>query len=167
MRIRTRLKVVAGPLDVTPLVDVIFLLLIFFMISSSLVFWPGTRVDTRLELPRARTNSMTAADKVIITITRSDLLFFNDNLVRWGDFERQLRELVLDRQLLSRKRLGNAPDGAGRSRGPVVVLRADRRIAYGKIIQVMSLARSLGLDVYLATESEQSGQAGRTVPPGE
>jgi len=144
--------------------DIIFLLLIFFMISSSLVFWPGTRVDTRLELPKARTSSMTAADKVIITITRSDLLFFNDNLVRWGDFERQLRELVLNRQLLSRKRLGDAPGRPGGARAPVVVLRADRRIAYGKIIQVMSLARSLGLDVYLATEAEQAAQTGQTAP---
>ncbi|NOY82310.1 MAG: biopolymer transporter ExbD [Kiritimatiellaeota bacterium] len=166
MRMRTRLKVVAGPLDVTPLVDVIFLLLIFFMISSSLVFWPGTRVETRLELPTARTNSMTAADKLIITITRSDLLFFNDNLVHWGDFERQLRQLVHDRKVLSRKRLGDRPDGAGQSRAPVVVLRADRRISYGKIVEVMSLARSLGLDVYLATEPETDGGPAASEQPG-
>ena len=57
MRIKTNLKVVAGPLELTPLVDVVFLLLIFFMISSSLVFWPGTQVDTEVELPRSQTSS--------------------------------------------------------------------------------------------------------------
>ena len=153
MRIRTNLRVMSGPLDLTPLVDVVFLLLIFFMISSSLVFWPGMQVDTEVQLPEGRTNSMTAADKLIITITRSDLLFFNDKPVQWEELERELHELVRSSRLASGKR--GEP-----YRAPLVVLRADRSIPYGKIVQVMSLARSLGLGVYLVTDYESNGRPG-------
>ena len=163
MRIKTNLRVVAGPLELTPLVDVVFLLLIFFMISSSLVFWPGTKVDTEVELPPARTNSMTAADKLIITITRAGLLFFNDKPVQWegrGDqlgLEGQLRLLVSSSQRVSGRRGGGSGgSGSAARRPPLVVLRADQSIEYGKIVQVMSLARSLGLGVYLVTDPEKA-----------
>lgn len=157
MRIKTNLRVVAGPLELTPLVDVVFLLLIFFMISSSLVFWPGTKVDTEVELPPARTNSMTAADKLIITITRADLLFFNDKPVQWDELEGQLHELVRSSRVASGRRGGRSGgSGSAAHRPPLVVLRADQSIEYGKIVRVMSLARSLGLGVYLVTDPEKA-----------
>ena len=157
MRIKTNLKVVAGPLELTPLVDVVFLLLIFFMISSSLVFWPGMKVDTEVELPPARTNSMPAADKLIITITRAGLLFFNDKPVQWEGLEGQLHELVRSSRVVSGRRGGGSGGrGSAARRPPLVVLRADQSIKYGKIVQVMSLARSLGLGVYLVTDPEKA-----------
>jgi biopolymer transport protein ExbD len=39
-------------------------------------------------------------------------------------------------------------------------VRGDRTVSYQKIIEVMSLARSLGLGVYLVTESEDNGTPG-------
>ena len=156
MRIKTNLRVLAGPLELTPLVDVVFLLLIFFMISSSLVFWPGTQVDTGVELPASRTNSMTAADKLIITITRADLLFFNDKPVQWDELELQLHELVRSSRVASDRRGGGVGETGGQVVRPLVVLRADQSIKYGTIVQVMSLARSLGLGVYLVTDPEKA-----------
>ncbi len=169
MKIKPHVKVIAGPLPLAPLVDVVFLLLIFFMISSSLVFWPGTKVETRVQLPPSRTSSMSAADKLVITITLpptpeagwsgatdempTELLFFNDNPVQWQDLERDLKEMVRRSQLASVRRTAQDETGPV-TRSPLVVLRADRRIPYGKVVEVMSLARSLGLGVYLVTDSE-------------
>ncbi len=161
-RIRSRLKLFAGPLDFVPLVDVVFLLLIFFMISSSLVFWPGTKVDTRLELPVSRTTSMTAADKIIITVTAQGLVFINDMPVQWEDVERRLREIL--HQWLVRYKTGPNKPGFDRElaalRRPVVVFRADRRLSYGKIVELMTLCRSLDLDVYLATKPGKKSPSG-------
>ena len=163
MRIKPSCKIIAGPLSLAPLVDVVFLLLIFFMISSSLVFWPGLEVNTTLQLPRSKTEEMQAADKLIITITRAGLLFFNDNHVEWDELERSLKQVVLRSRSAdpggSVHSAGAAGDAAG-FRAPLVVLRADKSISYEKIIEVMSLARSLNLGVYLVTDSQMQDDAG-------
>ncbi|OGV68463.1 MAG: hypothetical protein A3K19_10055 [Lentisphaerae bacterium RIFOXYB12_FULL_65_16] len=168
MRLKTRAKIIVGPLPLAPLVNLVFLLLIFFMLSSSMVFWPGTQVDTGVELPKSYTNTMSAADKLVITINRSGLLFFNDNPVQWDELERLLKELVHTSRMTSDKRSGpaepsngkNGTNGKKLSRSPLVVLRADRSIPYGKIIEVMSLARSLDLGVYLVTDSQGDTRRG-------
>ena len=65
---RRNLQILAGSnLTLTPLVDVIFLLLIFFMIGSSLVFQPGITVN----LPETRQEFKSVADKLIITLTQN------------------------------------------------------------------------------------------------
>ena len=169
MRLKTRAKIIVGPLPLAPLVNLVFLLLFFFMLSSSVVFWPGTQVDTRVELPKSHTNTMSAADKLVITINRSGLLFFNDNPVQWEELERLLKELVHTSRVTSDKRGGPAveqPNGKKLSRSPLVVLRADRSIPYGKIIEVMSLARSLDLGVYLVTDSQGDNRRGAPRPAG-
>jgi len=153
MKTKTRLKIISGPMSLVAIVDVFFLLLVFFMISSSLVFWPGTKVETKVRLPRSRINSMNVADKIVITITSSQHLFFNDRNVLWEDLERKLKELVRESRLASAAR-ANLPivEQVKRARSPLVVLRADGGIPYSRIIDLMSLARSLGLNVYLVTE---------------
>ena len=45
MKVRTSVRILRGPLDMAPLVDVILLLLIFFLLTSSFVFQPGIVVD--------------------------------------------------------------------------------------------------------------------------
>ena len=154
MRIKTRHKIICGPLPLVPMVNVVFLLLIFFMISNSLVFWPGTTVETTVQLPRARISSMRAADKLVITITRAEKIFFNDMPVQPDDLERLLKEQVLNSKRAAAKRLPPAANAREQgARAPLVVLRADKSIPYEKIVDVISLARSLDLWVYLVTDS--------------
>lgn len=162
MRSKPNVKIMTGILPLAPLVDVFFLLLVFFMINSSLVFWPGTSVKTKVELPRSRVNSMSAADKLVITITRSGDVFFNDEHVGWADLERELTQLVNDSQVVADKRAAIDPANGETqvSRSPVVVLRADKSIAYDEIIRVMSMARSQKLGVYLVTDTHGDEQKG-------
>jgi len=167
--IPTNARIIAGPMPLAPLVDVVFLLLIFFMLSSSLVFWPGLRVDTKVQLPASETNSMNAADKLIITMTRADvshpgLLFLNDKPVNWDELKLTLKEAVLSSRRVSARRQGlddTAETAVADARAPLVVLRADKSIPYGRIVQVMSLARSLNLGVYLVTDSNTRNGAER------
>ncbi len=159
MKTKSRLKIISGPMALVPVVDVFFLLLVFFMISNSLVFWPGTKVETKVRLPRSRVNSMSVADKIVITITRSEHLFFNDQNILWDDLELELKELVRESRLASAARANvGEKELVKRARSPLVVLRADGGIPYSRVIDVMSLARSLELNVYLVTEPEEQGQ---------
>ncbi len=154
MRTRPTISIYSGRFDFIPIVDVFFLLLIFFLISSSLVFQPGIPV----ELPKAYGSTLSAAEKIIITVTGQGQIFLNDNPVNDEDLPRKLRETVRSRLAIESQRSGKPEAGLNmRTRSPKVVVRGDRSVSYQKIIEVMSLARSLGLGVYLVTESQDSG----------
>ncbi|MBN2452514.1 MAG: biopolymer transporter ExbD [Lentisphaeria bacterium] len=164
MRTKIHLKPISGCAPLVPLVDVFYILLVCFMISSSLVFWPGTKVETSLRLPRARVSSMGEADKLVVTITRSGQVFFNDRNVAWEDLERELSQRVHDSRTAAANRLGGETgNGGDKGRHPMLVLRADREIAYEQFFDVMTLGRSLGLDVWLVSDSSDTGV--RTAPP--
>lgn len=148
MRVKPTVRVFAGRLDVIPLINVIFLLLIFFVISSSMVFQAGIPV----ELPKAADPEMRAADKLVITVTSSDLLFFNDKRVKWDELERELRELILERKVVMARR-GAIENGLQQPvRAALILLRADKNAPYARVLEVMSLARSLNVGVYLVTQ---------------
>ena len=168
MQTKMRVKMISGMAPLVPLVDVFFILLICFMISSSLVFWPGTKVQTSLRLPRARVSSMSEADKLVVTITRSGQVFFNDRNVAWSDLERELTRMVHDSRKASANRDGAATGGQGLSgRHPMLVLRADRDIAYEQFFDIMTLGRSLGLDVWLVSDSSDGQDTQRRPVLGE
>jgi biopolymer transport protein ExbD len=161
MQTKTTLKITTGSAPLIPLVTLFFILLVFFMISNSLVFWPGTRVETSLRLPRARMSSMSEADKVVVTVTRSGQLFFNDRNVAWADLERELSRMVEDSRAAAASRAGlTAGAAASGIRPPMLVLRADKEITYAQLFDIMTLGRSLGLDVWLVSDSSEVGGPG-------
>src|SRR3989338_5910514 len=74
MRFKRRLKMQSGTMDMTPLIDVVFQLLLFFMLSSSFILQPGIRIS----LPRAETSKVSYDKMDIITLARNHRIFFND-----------------------------------------------------------------------------------------
>ena len=157
MRLKPNVKPVAVRLEVVPLINVMFLLLLFFIISSSFVFQAGIPV----ELPRVANTSMNPTEKLVITVTKQDLLFFNDKPVNWEDLERELREVVLSGKVQMARRASSQPGSPGRLRTlpPMVVLKADGSVSYARVMEVMGLARSQNLGVYLATDSQPRSPA--------
>ena len=57
-----------GVIDLTPMVNVFFLLFIFFLFTSSFIFQPGIKVS----LPKAVTSEVIQLDNVTITVTKDD-----------------------------------------------------------------------------------------------
>jgi len=150
MRTRPTIKIYAGKFDFIPIVDLFFLLLIFFLISSSLVFQPGIAV----ELPQVHTMSKNAAEKIIITITNNNHIFLNDQPVDSEELPSKLRKTVDSKLTFISKSLKIDENDVTITRSPKVVIRADKNVSYQTIMKTMSLARSLGLGVYLVTDSE-------------
>jgi biopolymer transport protein ExbD len=128
-RFQTQLKIFEGRPDLTPLIDVVFLLLIFFMLSSSFVQVSGIPVV----LPEATASSNMSIDKLVVSIDRKNNLYFNDELMDWEELTEKLQK---------RKLKLNAD---------TVIVRADNNTEYGVVVKMMSLARSLELNVYVAT----------------
>ncbi len=161
MRTRSHLKIFSGKLDFVALVDLLFLLLIFFLVGTSLVFQPGIPVD----LPPAHGLPASPAEKIIVTIARDGSVFLNDRPVPEYQLQSRLRETVEGRTAFTAERLNLQTGDRAESRPPRIVIRADRNVNHEKIVEVMSLARSLGLGVYLITDPERR-PASRTARPG-
>ena len=128
--------------ELTPLIDVVFLLLIFFMISTTFV----SRTGLQIRLPEAdsaQTNPDTARVEVMVT-EEGDFLVDGEAVPA----ERSLTEVL-------RGRAQAAADGAG----PMLVIRADRNARHGAVVTAMDAGSAAGLDrVAISTLAPRSSQ---------
>ena len=111
-------------LNMTPLIDCVLQLLIFFMLSSSFVLQTGIHVD----LPRARAPRLQEEQDIIITITRTNEIFLNDEKMTLDQLPISLLERVT------------------RAKSKAVLIKPDRRVETGKLVEVMGIAKSVGVE---------------------
>ncbi len=125
-------------INVTPLVDVMLVLLIIFMVTAPMM---QRSVDVRL--PRVQGGTDAREQRTVVTVDRRNRLYLNDALVHL--------ELLRDRLA--------ATLAARRDR--FVLLRADREVPYGRVMAVMDQIKRAGVDqIGLVTEPPppQSGR---------
>jgi biopolymer transport protein ExbD len=138
---RTKLKIIKGKPDLTPLIDVLFLLLLFFMLSSSFVQITGIKINLPETVAYEGTDAeklvITDAEKLVITLDQGGNYFFNDEKLKWPDLKEKLSHY------------------AAKWRVDTVIIVADAKTEYGDIVKLMSLARLLNLDVYAATAPQK------------
>ncbi len=133
MDFRTR-RVVNYSINIASLIDVLFLLLLFFVVTSSFVEHP----NIKLALPSASNAEASSFEGIIITISREGRLFVGSRSVGISELDAILRS-----------RTAAVDD-------PVLVLRADREVPYGVVVAVMDVARGAGLKRITAlTTSEE------------
>ena len=127
-------KRVSTHLNIAPLIDVVFLLLIFFMLSSHFVTQPGIK----LTLPTAITGELHPEEDIIISVTGDNDLYLNGEKV-------SLEELL---------------DGLGEkvqeAEKKTVVIKADEKIDLGLAVRVMDIARRAEAEnVVISTKVEE------------
>ena len=115
----TRRKKVGTHLNIAPLIDVVFLLLIFFMLSSHFVTQPGIKIT----LPSATTAKPYPEEDIIISITKDNNLYLNEG------------EVTLD-NLLDKLRIK-----IGKAEKKTVIIKADEKIDLGLAVKVMDIAK--------------------------
>ncbi len=115
-------------LDLTPLIDVVFLLLIFFMVSTT--FDKDARI--KVELPQASTQDEQPADEkqLRITVDADGRYYVN-------------QQEVINTSIEALKRAITKASG-GRTDLPVII-NADAKATHQSVIQVMDAASQLGL----------------------
>jgi len=115
-------------INIAPVVDVLFLLLIFFMVTSTFVEQP----NIKLELPSTRHSEATKIERMVLTISRDGQLFLQDKPVEKKDLEKELRRVILD------------------TGDEVLVLKADKFVPYGVVIGIMDDAKGAGFKKIIA-----------------
>ena len=126
----TKLEYGLKQIDIAPLIDVIFQLLIFFMLSSSFTFQQGINV----KLPKAITSDVVKEENYIVTITSENVLYLNDKVLTLKELKETLEKTNRQFPLL---------------------IKADRRASMGRIVDVWDLCRNLGIErINIATNQE-------------
>lgn len=126
----TRRGVEPVAVDIAPMIDVVFLQLIYFMLTSSFVLSPGIRVI----LPKATTAQRLSISNLVITLTKDHVIYWEDEVVTMKELRKRLKDVG-----------GEKP----------VLLRADRHAYVDKLIELWDLCRDSGYkEVHIATLSE-------------
>ena len=110
-------------INLTPLIDVLFILIIFFTVSSTFLEQPGIE----LKLPEAESSQSHTAQKVIVYVDNQSNLFLNDNPVELENVAQAVEALVSAQTDKS------------------VVLHADENVSHGIVIKIMDLLRKRGI----------------------
>jgi biopolymer transport protein ExbD len=120
-------------LNITPLIDVLFILIIFFAVSSTFLEQPGIK----LALPQAEKTDLQKIDKAVIFITSEQQILFRDKEITIDNLGPLLKDAMdqsLDRSL---------------------IINADRNVAHGFVVQIMDIARQNGvIKIVIATEKK-------------
>lgn len=119
-------------LEITPLIDVVFLLLIFFMLATSF----DERSAFKIDLPKstaAKTKSTLKEVQVLVDKDRNVYVRFTDNS---GKSQNEKLDLASFVSVVSEK-LNN-------SENKDVIISADKDIDYGFIVEIMSLLKESG-----------------------
>ena len=120
-------------IDLTPMVDVVFLLLIFFMISTTFVESPGISI----KLPEASSQSIEREPKEFkIYLSREGDIYYHDRKISIAEY----KTLLIEHQ-------SNADN-------TTILVLADQESRHGKVVTLMDLARDAGF-VKLAIATEQ------------
>ncbi len=128
MKFRRTVEIEKGRrLEITPLIDVVLLLLIFFMLTSSFVFNPGIKVN----IPEYSSAENIRPTDLVVTITKSNEVFFKGKYMSQID---NFRQLKLEFQKAARE-----------TKDPRLIIEADIGVPFGKVVDIMSFAMDEGL----------------------
>jgi len=128
-------------LDLTPLIDVVLMLVLFFMLTTTFVLSPGVQVD----LPQGSSLQQPRESDAIITITKDAAVYFQDAQVSL-----ETLQAVLQR-------------AKSQQPGLRVVIKADTLVQHGRVVEVMDMAKLVGIErLAIATAPKQAAQ-----PPSE
>ena len=121
-------------INVTPLVDVMLVLLVIFMVTAPLML-----NGINLELPKTKENSSVApqSQMVILSFSKEMKLFIGDKPVKFKNLSKELSSSL------------------SKLKQETVFLRADKEIKYGSVARLMSFLKSKGFSkISLITELE-------------
>jgi biopolymer transport protein ExbD len=114
--------------DMTPMIDIVFQLILFFLVSTTFAVLPGIK----LNLPQSHTSESTSVQGITITADADGLLFFNEKEVSPDDLK---KELVL------------YDTGDMKKEEFPVSLEADSEVTNGTIVKIFDIIRESGYAV--------------------
>ena len=127
MRFKTNLKVTPNLIDLTPLVDVIFLMLIFFIVTSDILPLKSLNIEN----PTFDADSMPLTTQLLVVMDAQNVIYVGSKkeILDFGTLESHLRKEIA-------KLKAKHPTTI-----PTVVLSVDRKVEYGLFLQLFAIVQ--------------------------
>lgn len=133
MKLKRVKKSSVSLVDLAPMTDMVFQVLLFFILSSSFIVEPGIKVN----LPKSQTSELQVQQKLIITVDKDQQIFIDNKLVVFEDLENKIKLM-----------LPYYPE-------KIVVIRADKTVPHGLVVKIMDIAKIAGAQkLAIATEKD-------------
>ena len=122
--------------DLTPMIDVVFQLLIFFMVTAVFAITPGLDI----KLPEAEEAQAPEKENLFIVVDQDGNMKLNHKSVTFATLK---EELQAKRRLLDNTTM--------------IIIQGDERSTHGLVVQIMDIARQVGVvDQVIATEPQRN-----------
>jgi biopolymer transport protein ExbD len=125
-------------ISIAPLIDIVFLLLIFFMVTSHYDIASGVRIN----LPKVTKKIMDSEDenRITLIIDKTARIYLDGSIIDKETLKKRLENEVKERGLL------------------YLILQADSDVKHGKVLEIMDLAKSVGVhSIIIAARWNASG----------
>jgi len=123
-------------INVTPLVDVVLVLLIIFMLTA-----PVLQSGIEVSVPKTKTVKQITDERVVVTITSNQNIYLGNESVNINLLPQKLREKIFDPQ------------------GQAIYVRADEKVPFGLFATVMDAVKSTGItNVSIVTQPADEGK---------
>lgn len=142
MKFKTNLKSAFSLIDMTPLVDVIFLLLIFFVVTSDILPLKSLHIENP-ELPE---DAMPLTSQLLVVMDAQNVIYVGS--------KKSISDLVSLEEMV--KNEINKIHKAHPSSDPTIVLSVDRRVEYGNFLRIFSILQDLGQPIRLVFKHENA-----------
>ena len=123
MRFKRRLATQSTP-NLIPMIDVVFQLVVFFMVSTTFIITPGIS----LVLPSSQTAEPVAMSKLVITVIARDEIYYNKERHTLASLSSRLNEIT----------------EAEKEQIKTVILEGDRTISYSLLVEILDVLRING-----------------------
>ena len=120
MNFNKRINIEDSLMDLTPIVDVVFNLLIFFALSLN---FSQIVSSINIKLPKAKSSEVVTEKQVVVSIERNNKVYINDQALYLDQIPNYLDKINKDN---------------------VVVVKADKEIDHGFVVQIMDLIKRSG-----------------------
>lgn len=135
MKFKTNLEPATSLIDLTPLVDVVFLMLVFFIITSDILPFKSLNIET----PVINRESPPRTTQILVVMDAQNVIYLGNKkeIVDLESFKETLHHEIEKARIVY-------PDADS-----TVVLSIDRRVEYGAFLRLFSLAQETGAKLRL------------------
>ena len=117
----------------TSLIDIVFLLLVYFLLTTNFMVDEGIKI----KLPQARASKPQTEETITVYVDKEGRSYLNEQEITMGNLFARLKEMI------------------GDQKDKLVVVRADRGVILNKAVKVMDVAKAAGAGrLCLATEKD-------------
>ena len=124
-------------INVTSLVDVAFTLLVIFIITA-----PVMTGGVEVQVPKAESESISAPEGVVVSITADGRIFIGEAQSSWEEFRAALTDVVAAEQASN------------------IFLRADESVNYGQVLRVLGAMKALDIGAVGLVSEPEAVEAG-------